>query len=854
MLGFSIAIYLKNKSEFNIEFNESDIIQKAVHPGGEFIARKLFNNIDYFELESENKEILLAYFKPSTEYLIKKHFINGVSNLSKFLQIDFELFRNILSDNYFLLQPECCRIIALCQSKNSLFELILHFFSDQPPIYKGFIVDSIGSFVFDNYKASERFELDSIQILYKDNAEGEISIRVLETIARIKNEFINNIPSPVDNFTKIDSYNECIYYESDKNKNEYLEIIPYRKFQFDDADSFGSFKKSILQASDFEIIGNVRIDYKSFFKSVLITYDLPEEKYSFGLQIFDWKKSRDCFSAILLINNLYKKAFKFFEIFSRFPIISSKNLRIINDEYDIIFLKYGLTLQERYFIKDSSIDNNNAGSISKNIYLFVFDLFFKEKGQWDEFEKTSKKDISLFLSYILKRLRSGMVSVGRINFMCEKIKDIGYSSDFEICNFYYSERLRIKIFDTTRKEINWRGIANSLKNLFEEFAIIFEGLDVKNLTYVNKLIFNKDIPSRLHYLSRELINLNLNVSELVPELSQEPPINLFKTISTFSVFSIEFLSICKMLMVDKTPMSFISQGTNRLSFENGFYSISKKDSENINKLIRIYNSNENDLFNESVYFSLKEIGILCVLKVSEINYSDGLLILSPKSPFNDFEFDNFLTLFLKDVPEVENTVYLIIENVNLLFSRNLLFPPISSPDFDVISKTTMACLSEFNKLGRKYFAKRYKKRRFIINSFRRSIKIKRWFKRDLNVQESLLKGLPLTSTSPSHSSIVSYDIIKSEVINVVIPNERILNFFYKLRSDKSFKRRVLNLYSGKVILLIDLGIFIFLFWLLGKVTFQYDHKSTSFFRSYLWVTRVIIGIPFFVFHRKDIRS
>ena len=246
LLGFAISIYFKNKDDFNIVINQTEIIKKAISENNEFIGLKFFGNIDYFLLKSDQRKLLLSYFKPSTYYLLKKQFISGSSDTQKFLEIDKQLFTNILSNNTFLLQAECSKMLSLFLSKNSLFDLILNFLQTQQPPYKGFIVNSIGSHIFNKYQNSSSFELESIQDIYKEGIDHEISARILEVIARITNQFIKNVPSPIDGFTKVDSFNECLYYQSNEKQNSFIEIIPYRKFQFETSDDYEIFKKLVF--------------------------------------------------------------------------------------------------------------------------------------------------------------------------------------------------------------------------------------------------------------------------------------------------------------------------------------------------------------------------------------------------------------------------------------------------------------------------------------------------------------------------------------------------------------------------------------------------------------------------------
>lgn len=608
--------------------------------------------------------------------------------------------------------------------------------------------------------------------------------------------------------------------------------------------------KNWYSISELAIIGNTKIDYNNSSDSILITYDLPNEALTLNPKMFNWQDKKDCYSAILLMNNLFKKAHKFFQIFGKFPKIEKNNLRIINSDYDVMFLKYGLFFEERYYIKYKSLDNSNIHDLTQNIYLFIFDLFFKEKKDLEAFKKASKKDISLFLWYILTRFNSKEISIDRLNFLSQKIIEIGYNNNLEICNFYFSERLRIRLIEQTAVGCDWKGISSAMRHLFDEFAIGFEKNDFINARYSNLLMFNKKIPNKQHYLSRELLNLNLNIPYLFKELDNRSVISLFKILNLYIVFNIEFLSLCKIILEKKSPLTFIALSNNLIVYENGTYSISKFESENINKLIKIYNSKDNSLFNETVHFSLKELAVVCILNTSKVEFSDGLIKLSPLPTLNIEEFDNFLKLFLTNVSNIENEIFHFVSKINFSLSRNFDFPEISATDFNSINQKVISILYNLNRIRNKYGSKRNNKLGFVINGFGRTITVNRFFKSNLIINDTLLKGAPLTATHPSQSSKFSYDIFDSKIINVVIPNERVDLFFNILKNSMSLNRRLLNLYLTRF-LVIDVIVMSVLAILLTALTFFYDkNKSSNVCWSTLWVIRQGFGIPLAFFISK----
>ncbi|MCW3109327.1 MAG: hypothetical protein JWQ09_3833 [Segetibacter sp.] len=858
--GFTIAISQKYKEILQLCIDEKETINDIVSKNNVFLGNKFFETTDYFRLSLESRRQIANFLKPSSSYLFKKYFFSGLNDFNNFRQIDTELFENLLQSNHFLLHAECCKALSLFNSRNSLFEKLLNFISTEKPVYKSFLIDTLGQYIFDRYKSSTDVELENLKVLYDSVADNEIACRALEIVARIKNEFITIKPSPIGDCNKVDSYNECHYYQANYNKQLFIEIIPFNKLPFSKAEEFQEFKRVLSLLSDHQLIPETETDYTTYNESVVIKYFHSERYRNVTEASFSWKNEEDCYKALILINNVYKKANKYFKLFGIFPIVKIENLKIVDSETDIVFTNIGMSLGDRYYIKSCNLDNSNPNDISKNVYLFVYDLFFTNKREWETFEKEPKSDIKLFFWYILRRLNSNTISVERLDYLIQEIKKIDYKSSLDISQLYFSEKLRISLYDHSKVKVNWYGVTKGLVDVYESLAITYKKIDFDELSYYNKNRFNSRKPNKLHYLGKELFNLNQNLTNIIPQLVDKYPVKVFKVLNLFSIFCIEFESLIKILLWEKRRLQYLTVDNLNIILGRKIYNLSGEEINSINKLIKTYNSKENDIFDSSVHYSLKEVSFLCLIKLSKQTFFGNKIELQDLFEACTKGSDRIIDTLLTKIPEIEHDIIHLVRDINFSLSKNFRFEATAGIDTDAIQDKIINTLIDCQAIRRGMGSKRVTKRKFTVNKFGNKINIKGYFFGQKQVSVGLTKGIPLSNLSPSHSSRFSYDIFKKEIINIVLPNERVLELIRNLKKGKFFGYRISYFYHGRQMIFLDLIFMAFFFAIQTYVTGQYDQKTKdpllldslfySICHASLWVFRQALNAPLVFFIAK----
>lgn len=189
--------------------------------------------------------------------------------------------------------------------------------------------------------------------------------------------------------------------------------------------------------------------------------------------------------------------------------------------------------------------------------------------------------------------------------------------------------------------------------------------------------------------------------------------------------------------------------------------------------------------------------------------------------------DEKIDLFFVKVFDIDAKIDELIGTISFTLLKNRDFTEDNISFSNEIQNDILSALYSIIKIRSALDTKRIKKNGFSLNRFARKLIIKKAFGKDKLIAIDLGKGVPLTNLSPAHSSTFSYDTYKKQVVNLVIPNERIMELIRKLKKGKFFGYKFSFLYSGKGMLFFDIVLFILFFSWELYMTLIYDSKSTD---------------------------
>lgn len=841
LLGISLSINFSNP-EIKIFDIEKKLIEKVNNIDSSFLSCKLFLSIDYFNSETQIQNEIDKGLKLNVNYLIKKAFLTGIEHVRNFREVDNILFNRILKNNYCLLHSECCRILSLIEGQKQFLNTLVKFIEDEKPKYNGFIVNLLGRKIYERYKDSNPRDLDNLKILYGDQP-SEIRSVIDNVVSRIENTFGSISSLQDDGYNRIEKYNECSYYNSIENKYDFREVLP-----FTDPIRHQEIIKSIAELNDKLIIPKTFIEYNSTLKEVILSFHIPETYINISEFSCSLEKNHECYNFLKLINNLFQKSLIYYKITGKIPYIIDN--AIVNKEtFDVIFTKRGKDISTLYNCDTEKIDSSNPENIIKLINSFVFNILFKTKTEYDKYfdsRQKPKTGIQLFAYYLIMRLRNQDIRIEKVSYLFNLISEENVDDEVSISYIFFSEKLKINIFKNCEQFINWKGITNGLIDLYGDFALTYEKINFSDIHFKNNIFLNNEYPHGLNALSKDILNINSNIKELLPNLGHRLYFNYFQLLNSFSVYCLEIHSLFKSILIRKKEIAPLTENFNTIECGGVQLNFNEGELRNVNHLIKVYNSAENDIFNISINYTLKEISIICLLVYFDYSKKDNhIIIQKTKTRKNEMLID----LFFNQNPTIEESIYKMVSFFNDSLLNHYRYPDTSKEDVEKDKTTILSLLFLIRKLQIKHHIKR-RRINYRKNIYKR-FELIRLFGKNIEIPILLINNNPFTDTyiNFERQGKLHYESKKGIIFNIIIPDKRFDTLYTNLKKGKIFGYKFSMYYHNKGLLIWDLIISIILgFGYIYLFTIDLDENTFSY--GLIELSKKILWIPSGVFIAK----
>ena len=833
LFGFLLRINFTNP-EVKILNLEKNIVEKVNQIDSTFLSCKLLLSIDYFKLDPQTQNEIDKGFKLNTYYLIKKAFLSGIEEVNTFREIDNNLFKRILINNYCQILGECCKILSLINGQKQLLNTLIKFIEDEKPNYDDFVVNLFGRKVYERYKDSNDRELENLIILYNDQPT-EIRDVVKMVVSRIKDSIISLTSVQADGYNLIEIYNGCFYYCSVENNNNYREILP-----FTDSTSHQEIIRNISELNEKLIIPNTSVEYNSTLKEVKLNSSIPESYIKISEILFSLENNQDCFNFLKLINVLYQKSLMYHKITGKIPVIIG-NAMVNRETFDVLFTKKGKDTSNQYNCDSEIIDNSNAENILKLIYSLIFNILFETKTEYEKYKDSKlnpKIGIQLFVYYLINRIREKHIRLEKVSYLMNLILKEKVGDEVSISYLFFSEKLKINIFNNCEQFINWKGITSGLIELYYDFALTYGKIDFSNVNFKNKIFLNKSYPSGLSILSNNILNFNSNIKELLTNFNNRFYFNLFQLLNTFTVYCLEINSLFKSILILKKEISALSENLDVIICEGAGLNFNKSELRNLNRLIKLYNSSNSIIFNNSINYSLKEISMLCLLVYFDFSIEDNIIAIKRTKSKKD---EMLIDLFINQNPSIEETIYNYITLINDSLTNHYRCPDFSRDELLNEKRKILSLLFLLRNIQKKLRIKRRKNKYYKIYNY---FEIKNLFGRKKEIPISLINNNPFTDTFNNFEKkgVLQYEKMNGTIFNIIIPDKRFDTLYKNLMKGKVFGYKFSFYYYNKGLLIWDLIISI----LLGTAyiylfTIKLDEYSSTI--GLLELCKKILWIP-----------
>lgn len=860
--GFALMINNELEKGKKADINNDAFLEKTLNCTSYFPKIKLFNVLSYFKIDIERRQIIRDRISENNTYLEKKYLLSNLEYLN-IIHIDNIYILNLLKSNSFLLIPECCEIFSAIRECNTLFRDLEKYISGQVN-YKEISMYYLSTVMFERYKNSGPTDLANLIQLYKEIKDSEIKRVLLNEANRIQ----KFSPFTEDNFSKkhelVSRYNGCLYFENiNKQKNEYdfIEFLPNLKLSEYGYSDLEDLKNSLQNMAFAGVLPELNFEFDSKKNQVSIKYTLPNDYIKFE-KLSASLNDRDILLVLELMENIYKKADYFFRQFAIIPYINTKNLLVNTKNKEIYFMTFGSTLCPSYSLPGKNVNNNDENTIQELISSLLKEIFFgNEDEKVKEFCKVSSKlGIKLFLAHFINRMSSKnpdlRYTYKRFNYIIEELKNSKTGSNYEITSLYFKERLKARLFENNADDINWFYICNALKDIYKESAITYDSIDFTSIKFKNRTFLNLDLPRNLHYLSKLLLNICLNIDNLLENgNSRNNFINLFELLNYYAILCIETISFFKICISssDKTLPSIALENEIFLSANDYKLKYNTNDLNTVQTMMQKDEINQN-IFESSVNFTLKQLTFYYNIKLFSSKLKGDTLFIENTSKIKPKYFDLLSLNLLTRLPKIEDGINLQIRNVLVSLKTDQDYY-IADHSMALKNDIKNFC-KEINKIRKKMRYKRFYGKRTKIKRWPPHIYCRRlWVKLHKTVDKSLFK-IPLSNLFPSSKSTCSWDLYKGTIHNLVIPNERINKLTLRLKKGKLFGLKITYIYSEKTKLLWDICLVFVLSIIVVFILSLTENVDTIVAKTFYWLLNFILcyGILFFLIKIfKDIK-
>jgi len=821
-----------------------------------FVRTKLFNTLNYLELSPDIKAIFRDRISAQNSYIERKFFLSDLG-YGNAIHIDNQFISNLMISDTFLLLPECCQALSLIKAHNLLFTKLENNIVQQKN-YKDISLSYLRTLLFEEYKNVGEAELTNLAELYKEIKDSQTKRELINVVNRIRKEVIPANKEFAKNHSRIDQYNEALFYKNlnkDDTSYDFLELISINKLRLYEYDDLDAFENDLKELDFQDVLPNLKMEIDTDLNEVSLKYSLPNDFEE--LKGFDdaLNKKNDLMLIFELLDDIYKKALFFYKTCKTIPLITAKSIFFNKSKKQIFFKNFATTLCPIYTLNGIAINNSNVDEIPRMLSFFLRELLFdNDEEKINEFFETPKAGIELFLFLFMKRMSSKDTSLrfsySRFSYLVQGLKQINLDHKFEISLLYFSERLKSNLFHRNKEGIGWSSICKALNDFYGNLAIVYDLVNFSSVKFQNKTFLNFDVPRKLHHLSNLLLNISLNIENVLTKCNIEnSSIGLFDLINHYSVLCVELMSFVKVgINSPERNSAIVSLPVEKdLALKANDYALEleKTDIDSINILLEREKSNKN-IFDPSLSFTLKQISFLYFIKNFSITINDDTLLVEAGSQLNRKTFDILAFNLLVRLQDIETKVQSCIQRVLADLKTNQQFR--LSDDELKLKNSILAFCKDLTKISKKLKYKRYYGKNVETEKLPLTIFCKTWLRKKFKTDNNSMNKIPLINLYPSASSKCSWDALDNNLINLVIPNERVNKLVSLLKEGKVFGFKISYIYSEKTKIIWDV-IGVIVLTILAILTFiLLGQSNNDIVKGVFWLLGTVLsgGVLFFI--------
>jgi hypothetical protein len=819
--GFGLAIAIRLELRDKLGLASVSYIQELVRVNSCFVSGKWVSEVAYLSLGDDERAAVRRLVTPDSKSLLKALTLGNLGGEPR-TYLDGKYLCNLIDGADAILLPAVCSVIISMANTSDCFGKLLAFAGSLPAL-KPSVVAMLSSKLFDSRPGAGRAQVENLRLLYEQIPDPEIKRVLLTGLLRISG---NGIPDAngiafAKCHVQLAQFNECFLFQYTGQSTDYdcLEQIPVSRLRQYVSKGINEIKRIFEDLAEKQVLPPLGIIYDSQTEELSLQFHLAQRWKPMSKDDFQLDRA-SILRGLRLAAQVYKKACYFRRMLGKTPFIHIDNLLVSESGTGIVFRTVGRSLRSPYLIDGVTLGDEEE-DIPRMVGVLLARLLLGDSRQVQAFMRATHTQYEAFLALFIKNMTAkGPVepySCTRFGYMVEKLVATSERGEQQLAGLYMLERLKGDLFRRNSQRVTWYGVSGTVGEHVSHLREICSRQSLHGFAFRDRLALSLGPSRRLHWLSRQLLNLALNrgIGPTGSDLDQSYAA-LVEHLLVFSALSIEVLSLWRIARRvgshPKVPLAY-PRTCAAIHISAAGYERAYSLSELTVAVTACSTELPIDETPESAERSLSQM-MLQILMSFDARVDGDRLWVSEGGAMPAARFKALAHACLVRVPRIEEDLGALITAVLEALRNNdeMVLPAMGAN----LREELLILAGDFGR-ARKSLRVR---RSFGVASgkgyFPPDVMCRAMPWRTITAKAFALPGSPLTSKLPASKYHCSWDLQVGCVVNLIVPNDGLNALLSDLKAGKFCGVKLTYFYSGRVMLFCDLLIVAVVFALLAS--------------------------------------
>ncbi len=843
--GFAAAISVEFEVTELDDALVTSVANKMTDDGIWFPLVRVLGTYDYASLTDDQRAVIRRVITKKSPDFLKLSVINNLAYFPA-TYLDVLYFSGLLTEFRILLVPSVVRMLALATDWSELLNVMVDFLASTPS-YKSICVSLVMQAVRDKRSSSGIAEIMNLQSLYNRVSDDELRNTMISVVTRINDRVLSPDMEFIKVHQQVDSYNGCYLFERTDGNVEYqfLELIPEDRFRESLQIDYDGVLDLLADLASKGVVPPNKFSSDSGRKEAVIRLSPRAGMLSVQRGVFPMTPQAIS-DGLRVASDTFKKAAYFRRVSGKAPLVVLANLLIDRTACCSSFHTIGRSMTTPFVVSGITIGEENA-DIAFMISLLLQEMFFPSDEKARDFiAQESHSPHAAFLAHVIRNMSakdpSHRYSLERLEYLAGAFSQCLTRSEKDLSILYLLERLKAGLFRHNPEMMTWQGACSALDRHVSDVRVLFDKETLSRAKIENRVLGLGRLKWKLHWLSRQMLNLSLNRDcLLVVNSARQPYLDLIEYLLLYAVLCVESVSLCRAIwgkrLLDSTKYHCL------LDFEEVTVTASVYE-ETIpsSDFAALFTYRSDGTGSEIRDLSLRQIALLALLACGS-KVGAGHVHIEKPLGLTENQFDNLVHACLFRVPRAESEAHAEFERITETLR--------SGDDIDsgleraAIREDVDVIAADFTRLRRRMKLTRYcgwadgKK-------WPEKVICKSKFRKALPAKEEVIPSMALVNSYPASRYRCSWDVTDGEVSNLLVASASTYSFLMDLMGGSALVRKLLYIYRGRLMLIWDVfllvGFSLLLFLsILGKAQLTNDEVKAACEIAGVFLAAVALG-------------